>query len=66
MNASIRSFLFVAATVFALVTLGHVVRAVTGAALRIDGWDVPIAASWTAAVVTAALATWAARLAARA
>lgn len=66
MNASIRSFLCVTAIVFALVTLAHVVRAATGAALRIDGWDVPIAASWIAAVVTAALAAWGARLAARA
>lgn len=59
----VRPFLIVATCVFALVTLGHVWRATTGAELRINSWDVPLALSWVASAVTGMLSVWGARLA---
>jgi hypothetical protein len=53
---STRSFCLLAAAVFGLVALLQLVRAILGWPITIDGYTVPVMASWIAAVVAAALA----------
>jgi hypothetical protein len=55
----------VSAVLFALVALGHAVRAARGLPLVIGALEVPVMASWLVAVVGALLAIWGLRLAAR-
>lgn len=58
MNASTRNYTRVSALVFAVVALLQGWRAAGGFAVVIDGWALPVAASWVACVVAAALAAW--------
>jgi len=51
-----RSFLLVAAIVFTLVFLLHVLRLVYGWSAMIGGWTVPIWVSWIGVVVSGFLA----------
>ena len=51
-----RSFLLVAAIVFTLVFLLHVLRLVYGWSAMIGGWTVPIWVSWIGVVVSGLLA----------
>jgi hypothetical protein len=43
-----KRFLTVAGTIFALVSLAHLVRAAMGWPITIAGWNVPIWLSWVA------------------
>lgn len=52
-------YLTLSAAAFALVALAHVARALAQWSIVIGPWPVPIAASWLAAIVTAALSAWA-------
>ena len=58
MNASARGFTTVAATVFSIVALLQLARAVSGIPIEINHWPLPVAASWGAAIVIGALAVW--------
>ena len=53
---STRSFCLLAAAVFGLVALLQLLRALLGWPISIDGYAVPVMASWIAAIVAAALA----------
>jgi hypothetical protein len=52
-------YLTISSTVFAVVALAHVVRALAEWNIVIGAWSVPIALSWIAAIVAAALSGWA-------
>ena len=51
--------------IFALISIGHVVRVITGTAVRLGTWDVPMWPSIAAVIVFALLAVWFWRLANR-
>jgi hypothetical protein len=51
-----KTYCVVSGTVFAVVALVHLVRALAGWPITIDGWTVPVALSWPAALVAGALA----------
>ena len=51
-----KQYFLVAAIIFALFALLHLVRAVLGWSVSISGWDAPMWASWVAVVVAAGLA----------
>ena len=53
-----RSYVTASATVFALVALFQVWRAVTGLPVQIGGFAVPVGASWAVAVFAGALSAW--------
>jgi hypothetical protein len=55
-------YLAVSGTLFTLVALAHVVRAINDWPIQIAQWSVSVEVSWVAAVVTLALAIWALRL----
>jgi len=59
---AIRSYLIISAALFALVAVAHLTRALAAAPLVFAGWPVPVALSWLAALVTAALSIWACTL----
>jgi hypothetical protein len=48
----------VAASVFALVAVGHAYRAIRGLPFHIGNFDVPDWASWLGVAVAAALSIW--------
>jgi hypothetical protein len=52
-------YLIVSASVFTVVSLAHLLRAVNAWPLMFGNWPVPLGASWLAAVATAALSAWA-------
>jgi hypothetical protein len=56
---SSRSYILISAVIFSLVALAHLVRAVLGWGLVINGWQVPMWPSWLALVVLAGLIVWA-------
>jgi uncharacterized protein (DUF486 family) len=58
MNASHRTYATASATVFALVALFQVFRAVAALPVQINGFVVPVAASWGIALFAGALAAW--------
>ena len=53
------AYLIVSASVFAAVSLAHLLRAANAWALTLGDWPVPVGASWLAAVASAALSAWA-------
>jgi hypothetical protein len=55
------SFPKIAGVLFVLVALAHVARLVLDVPIRIGDWALPMAVSWVAAPVFAALAAWAFR-----
>ena len=57
-----RNYLRVSAVLFALIAIAHCVRAIEAWPIAIGEWSVPIALSWSAAVVAAMLGCWAATL----
>jgi hypothetical protein len=57
-NASTRSYTRISALVFTIVAVLQAWRAASGFPVVIDGWTLPIAASWAACIVAAALAIW--------
>ena len=60
-----RTFAGIAAAIFALVALLHLVRLVAGWPIVIGTWTVPMWPSWIGLVVAAALSYFGARLALR-
>jgi hypothetical protein len=52
-------YLTISATAFAVVALAHVARAIAQWSIVIGPWNVPVAASWIAALVAAGLSFWA-------
>ncbi len=57
-----RMYLAVSGTLFTLVALAHLVRAIYNWPIQIAQWSMSVEVSWVAAVVTLALAIWAFRL----
>ena len=60
-----KMFATIAAVIFALVALLHLLRLVMGWSVVIDAWTVPMWVSWVALVVAGALSYYEARLAMR-
>ena len=58
MNASHRPYATASATVFALVALFQVYRALVALPVSIDGHAIPVVASWGIALFAGALAVW--------
>lgn len=58
----LRTFLHVSLALFVLGTIAHLWRAATGTVMRIGEVEIAAAVSWPLAVLTAALAFWAALL----
>lgn len=52
-------YLTITATVFAVVALAHLVRAIEQWSIVIGPWTVPVSLSWIAAIATAGLSGWA-------
>ncbi len=50
-----KSFTTIAAILLLLIAAAHLARAVTGIAVTVDGFAIPVWASWVAAGVTAIL-----------
>lgn len=63
MNA--RPYLLLSATIFAAVSLLHLVRALRGWPFVVGPWATPVGLSWAGFAVALALAAWGFRLAAR-
>lgn len=60
MNA--RTYCAVSAVVFAVVAVGHLLRAVQGMPVVVGTWQAPTAISWVAVAVAGGLALWGFRL----
>ena len=60
-----KTFATIAAVIFALVALLHLLRLVMGWSVVIDSWTVPMWVSWVALVVAGGLSYYGARLAMR-
>ena len=60
-----KMFATIAAVIFALVALLHLLRLVMGWSIVIDSWTVPMWVSWMGLVVAGALSYYGARLAMR-
>lgn len=57
-----QTYCVVSGVFFSLVALGHLLRIVFGLSIQVDEYMVPMAVSWLAVVVPAALAVWAFRI----
>lgn len=60
-----KTFATIAAVIFALVALLHLLRLVMGWSVVIDSWTVPMWVSWVGLVVAGSLSYYAGRLAIR-
>jgi hypothetical protein len=60
--SQINRYLTISATVFAVVAVAHLVRAIAQWPIMIGPWSVPVGASWIAALFSAALSAWAVSL----
>ncbi len=60
---SAQTYLVVSATVFGLVAVIHLVRALSGWAFVVGSVTIPVFASWIGFILSAALSVWAVRLA---
>lgn len=54
-----QTYLFVSGVFFGLVCFGHLLRIVFGWPLAISSYEIPMAISWAAVIVTAGLVGWA-------
>jgi hypothetical protein len=59
MMTSQQRYLAISASVFAVVAVAHLVRAIEGWPITIGPWDVPVDVSWLGAIATGALCAWA-------
>jgi hypothetical protein len=59
MMSSRQRYLVISATVFAVVAVAHLVRAVQQWPIAIGPWNVPVDLSWLGAVAAGALSLWA-------
>ncbi|MCL1634118.1 hypothetical protein M2650_05660 [Luteimonas sp. SX5] len=62
MDSRIRHFVSISTAAFALVALVQLVRALTGFAVQLGPYPVPVAASWLIFIAAGALAFWGARM----
>jgi len=53
-----KSYCLVTAPIFGLVAAAHVLRAIYGWPVSVEGWSVPLWISWMAAAVGTALCIW--------
>ena len=58
MNGSHRTYATASATIFALVALFQAFRAAAALPVQIDGYAIPVAASWVIALFAGGLAAW--------
>ena len=58
MNASTRTYTRISALVFTVIAVLQGWRAASGFPILIDGWMLPVAASWAACIAAGALAIW--------
>ena len=58
MNASTRNYTRISALVFTVIAVLQGWRAASGFPILIDGWMLPVAASWAACIAAGALAIW--------
>jgi len=56
--ASLKNYLIISATVFAVVAVAHLTRAVEQWPITIASWNVPVEISWLGAIAAAALSLW--------
>ena len=56
-----KNYNIISGAIFAIVSLAHVARALTNTPIVIGSSDIPMWASWVAAVIAAALCVWAFR-----
>jgi len=54
-----RTYLAVSGTLFAIVSLAHLVRSIQELPVQISGWAVPMGISWMGFIITAVLSAWA-------
>ena len=64
--ATTKTYLNISATVFAIVALAHLARAIAQWPIAIGPWNVPLVLSWFAAIPAAGLSIWAFSLARKA
>jgi len=57
-----RAYLFISGTLFLLVSMGHLLRAIKNWTFQVSQWSVPMEVSWVGFAITFALALWAFRL----
>ena len=57
--AKLKNYLIISATVFAVVALAHLARALQQWPITIGPWSVPVDLSWLGAIAAAALSLWA-------
>lgn len=57
-----KKYCVVSGVFFSLVALAHLLRIVYGMSIQVDGYEVPMFASWAALLVPAGLAFWAFRV----
>ena len=57
--AKLKNYLIISATVFAVVALAHLIRALQQWPITIGPWSVPVDLSWLGAIAAAALSLWA-------
>jgi hypothetical protein len=58
MNASGRGYARISALVFGVIAVLQGWRAASGLPVAIDGWNLPVAASWAACIAAGVLAAW--------
>jgi len=59
MMTSRQRYLVISATVFAVVAVAHLIRAIKAWPIAIGPWNVPVELSWLGAVASGALSGWA-------
>ena len=62
LESTTQAYLWISATIFGLVAMIHLVRALNDWAFAVGPMSIPIAASWIGFAITAALCVWAIRL----
>ena len=59
MMTSRQRYLVISGTVFAVVAVAHLIRAINAWPITIGRWNVPVEVSWLGAIATGALSLWA-------
>ena len=59
MMTSQQRYLVISATVFAVVAIAHLIRAINAWPITIGQWNVPVELSWLGAIAAGALSLWA-------
>lgn len=62
MDSRLRNYVTISTAIFALVALVQLVRALTGFAVQLGPYPIPVAASWVIAIAAGALAFWGLRV----